>query len=98
MSNFVNELTKEVDQLESQIVKKKEEIQQVCLRGTTPDNDVDKGNEEAKARLDIQERKKTILKAQYDKSLEAIGLIKQYLQEVFEEIGVDKDTVERLSN
>lgn len=47
--------------------------------------------------MDLQERKKVILKAQYEKSLEAIGLIKQYLQEVFEEIGVDKDTIERLS-
>ncbi len=38
-----------------------------------------------------------MLKAKYDKSVETIGLIKQYLQEVFEEIDVDRETIERLS-
>lgn len=66
------------------------------MKGTA-DCDSDKGKEDLKNKLDIQERKKAILKAQYDRSLETIGLIKQYLQEVFEAIDIDKDTIDRLS-
>ena len=67
------------------------------LKGSGADLDSEKVKEETKIRLEIQERRKTILKSQYEKSVEAIGMIKQYLQEVFEEIGVDRETIEKLS-
>lgn len=79
MTNFVNDLNRDVEQLQAQIAAKKADIQQACLKGTS-DCDNDKGKEDLKTKLDIQQRKKAILKAQYDRSLETIGLIKQYLQ------------------
>lgn len=35
---------------------------------------------------------------QYDKSLATIQTIKKYLEDIFEEIGIDPDVLDKLSN
>ena len=47
-------------------------------------------------KIQQEEKRKQILKIQYEKSLETIGLIKSYLENVFVAIDIDPDIIEKL--
>lgn len=61
MNNFVEELTKEVEDLEDKIAQKRASIQEMYLKGSADQSDKDKINEELKSKMDYQKRKKKIL-------------------------------------
>ena len=48
-------------------------------------------------KIQQEEKKKAILKAQYEKSIETINLIKGYLENVFSAIDVEPEIIEKLS-
>lgn len=48
-------------------------------------------------KIQQEEKKKAILKAQYEKSIETINLIKGYLENVFTSIEVEPEIIEKLS-
>lgn len=84
MSNFVEELGKEVTELEDKISVKKREIQEMYLRGSADQNEKEKLNEDLRQKVEYQKRKKEILDDQYEKSMETISMIKSYLIQIFE--------------
>lgn len=47
-------------------------------------------------KIQQEEKRKQILKIQYEKSLETIGLIKSYLENVFVAIDIEPDIIEKL--
>jgi hypothetical protein len=47
-------------------------------------------------KIQQEEKRKQILKIQYEKSLETIGLIKQYLENVFVAIEIEPEIIEKL--
>lgn len=83
MNNFVEELTKEVEELEEKITQKRANIQEMYLKGSADQCEKDKVNEELKNKVDYQKRKKKILDEQYQKSFETMNTIKQHLLEIF---------------
>ena len=68
------------------------------LKGSAQDEDKDKLNEEYKSKFEFYEKKKKILEMQYEKSVNTIETIKKYLKDIFEEIGMDPDLIQKLSN
>jgi hypothetical protein len=58
MSNFVEELGREVTELEDKIAAKKKEIQEMYLRGTADESEKQKLNEELRQKVEYQKRKK----------------------------------------
>lgn len=97
MKDFVNEITNEVHTLEEQIEVKKKEIQQMYLKGSADDYDRDKLNQDLQQKFEFHEKKKKILDAQYDKSMLTLQSIKKYLEDIFEEINVQPELLEKLS-
>ena len=65
MNNFVEELTKEVEDLQGRIDIKKQDIQKMYLKGTADHYDKEKLNEQLKKKFEYQERKRKILDIQY---------------------------------
>lgn len=51
MNNFVEELTKQVEELEEKISYKKKEIQEMYLRGSADQCEKDKLNEDLKKKI-----------------------------------------------
>eukprot|EP00825_Cyclidium_porcatum_P028172 TRINITY_DN304_c0_g1_i14.p1 TRINITY_DN304_c0_g1~~TRINITY_DN304_c0_g1_i14.p1 ORF type:complete len:563 (+),score=197.84 TRINITY_DN304_c0_g1_i14:535-2223(+) len=96
MSKFVKDLNEEVDELEKKIEEKKKEIQMYQTKGATTDNKRREMKIALTNKIQQEEKKKAILKAQYEKSIETINLIKQYLENVFSAIDVDKEEIEKL--
>lgn len=96
MSKFVKDLNEEVDDLEAKIEEKKKEIQMYQTKGATNDNKRREMKIALTNKIQQEEKKKAILKAQYEKSIETINLIKQYLENVFVAIDVDKEEIEKL--
>ena len=80
MSKFVKELNEEVDELEKKIEEKKKEIQMYSTKGATNDNKRREMKIALTNKIQQEEKKKAILKAQYEKSIETINLIKTYLE------------------
>ncbi|CAD8168767.1 unnamed protein product [Paramecium octaurelia] len=98
MSQFVKELQETVEELERQIEEKKEEIQMYSTKGATNDNQRREQKMALSNKIQQEEKKKVILKAQYEKSIETINLIKKYLEEVFQAIDVDDETIKKLKS
>ncbi|KAL4455296.1 hypothetical protein ABPG74_012448 [Tetrahymena malaccensis] len=96
MSKFVKELNEEVEELERKIEEKKKEIQMYSTKGATNDNKRREMKIALTNKIQQEEKKKVILKAQYEKSIETINLIKQYLENVFIAIDVEPETIEKL--
>lgn len=96
MSKFVDELTEEVDSLEKQIQEKKEQIQLYSTKGATSDNKRRELKIKLLNKIQQEEKKKAILKTQYEKSIETINLIKGYLENVFTAIDVEPAIIEKL--
>jgi rubrerythrin len=86
-----------VEELEKKIEGKKDEIQKMYLKGTANEDDREKLNEEYKSKFEFYEKKKKILDMQYEKSVNTIHTIKKYLEDIFEEIGIDPDVIDKLS-
>ena len=59
------------------------------LRGSADQCEKDKLNEDLKKKVEYQKRKKQILDDQYQKSVETLTIIKEYLEEIFQEINID---------
>lgn len=53
------------------------------LRGSADQCEKDKLNEDLKKKVEYQKRKKQILDDQYQKSVETLTIIKEYLEEIF---------------
>lgn len=83
--------------LEEKIENKKEEIQQMYLKGSADDYDRDKLNHDLQQKFDFHEKKKRILDAQYEKSVSTLQTIKKYLEDIFEEISIHPDMLDKLS-
>lgn len=98
MSKFVKDLNEEVDELEKKIEEKKREIQMYSTKGATNDNKRREMKIDLTNKIQQEEKKKQILKAQYDKSIETINLIKEYLVKVFQAIEVDQETIQKLES
>ncbi|KAM3140377.1 hypothetical protein pb186bvf_007537 [Paramecium bursaria] len=98
MAQFVKELQETVDDLERQIEDKKNEIQMYSTKGATNDNQRRELKMALSNKIQQEEKKKIILKAQYEKSIETINLIKKYLEEVFQTIDVDEETINKLKS
>lgn len=97
MSKFVKELTEEVEELERKIEEKKKDIQIYSTKGATSDNQRRELKIALTNKIQQEEKKKAILKAQYEKSIETINLIKGYLENVFTSIDVEPEIIEKLS-
>jgi len=113
MSKFVKELSEEVEDLEKKIEEKKKEIQIYSTKGATSDNQRRELKivfillrnflynlifmKALTNKIQQEEKKKSILKAQYEKSIETINLIKGYLENVFSAIDVEPEVIEKLS-
>jgi hypothetical protein len=67
------------------------------LKSSADECDHEKLNADLKKKFEYQERKKKILNDQYEKSVETIGMIKKYLEDIFEEINVDSEVTTKLS-
>lgn len=83
MKRFVEEITKEVKQIEDKIEEKKQTIQKMYLKSSAEECDHEKLNADLKKKFEYQERKKKILSDQYEKSVETIEMIKKYLEDIF---------------
>lgn len=97
MRDFVGEVTGEVAALEQRIDAKKQEIQQMYLKGSADDYDRHKLNSALQHQFHFHDRKKRILDAQLDKSAATLQAVKKYLEDVFEEIAVAPDLLDKLS-
>lgn len=96
MSKFVQELTEQVEQLENNIEEKKQEIRLYNTKGASTDGERRELKITLMNKIQQEEKRKQILKIQYEKSLETIGLIKNYLEDVFQAIDIDQDIIEKL--
>ena len=67
-------------------------------QGATYDTEKRKKKIELKQKILDEEKKKAILKSQYEKSLETLNLIKKYLKEVMLSIGCDDGIISELTN
>ena len=59
------------------------------LKGSADDYNKDKINNQIKQRYNIYQKKKKILDIHYQKSINTIHVIKKYLEDIFQEIGID---------
>lgn len=68
------------------------------LKGSADDYDRDKLNVSLQQKFDFHDKKKRILDAQYEKSTATLAAVKKYLEDVFEEISVAPELLDKLSN
>lgn len=68
------------------------------LKGSADDYDRDKLNASLQQKFDFHDKKKRILDAQYEKSTATLAAVKKYLEDVFEEISVAPELLDKLSN
>lgn len=76
----------------------KKEIDYYNTQGATYDTEKRKKKIDLKQKILDEEKKKAILKSQYEKSLETLNLIKKYLINVMESIGCEEKIIEELRN
>lgn len=67
------------------------------LKGSADDYDRDKLNSHLQQKFDFHDKKKRILDAQLEKSTATLAAVKKYLEDVFEEIAVSPDLLDKLS-
>lgn len=67
------------------------------LKGSADDYDRNKLNKDLQDKFDFHDKKKRILDAQYEKSVSTLHTIKRYLEDIFEEISINPDLLEKLS-
>ena len=67
------------------------------LKGSADDYDRDRLNASLQQKFDFHDKKKRILDAQFEKSTATLQAVKKYLEDVFEEIGVSPDLLDKLS-
>lgn len=98
MNIFVNELTKDLEQIDVEISKVKEEIKNYNTKGATKDVRKHELKVSLSEKIVQEEKKKEILRVQYEKSLETMQIIKGYLENILEAIGVSPDQISGLKN
>jgi len=98
MNIFVNELTKDLEQIDVEISKVKEEIKNYNTKGATKDVRKHELKVSLSEKIVQEEKKKEILRVQYEKSLETMQIIKGYLENILEAIGVSPEQITGLKN
>ena len=67
------------------------------LKGSANEEGRDKLCQQYQHKFELYEKKKKILDTQYEKSINTVETIKKYLKDIFEEIGIDPDVIDKLS-
>jgi DNA polymerase III alpha subunit (gram-positive type) len=94
MNIFVNELTKDLEEIDKEIAKVKEEIKCYNTKGATKDVRKHELKVSLSEKIVQEEKKKEILRVQYEKSLETMQIIKGYLENILESIGVPQEKIQ----
>jgi predicted nucleic acid-binding Zn-ribbon protein len=96
MNIYVQDLGKELEDIDKKIAKVKDEIAQFNTRGATKDIKKHEMKVNLSQKIVQEEKKKQILKVQYEKSLETMKVIKEYLEKLLENVGVEEEKIEHL--
>ena len=67
------------------------------LKGSAEECERDQLNASLQRKFDLHDKKKRILDAQFEKSAATLQAVKKYLEDVFEEIAVAPDLLDKLS-
>lgn len=87
-----------MEEIDKEIAKVKEEIKCYNTKGATKDVRKHELKVSLSEKIVQEEKKKEILRAQYEKSLETMNIIKGYLENILEAIGVPQDKIQGLKN
>lgn len=96
MNSYVKDLTVKLEDIEDEIAKTKDQISEYNTNGATKDIKKHEIKVKLSEQIVQEEKKKQILKVQYEKSLESMNTIKDYLTKLLETIGIDQDKVNTL--
>lgn len=98
MNSYVKDLSNELEEIDRKIAEVKEKISKYNTRGATKDIKKHEMKVNLSQKIVQEEKKKQILKVQYEKSLECMNVIKDYLGKLLESVGIPSDKIENLKN
>ena len=98
MNAYVADLSKQLKEIDQEIDKAKNDIATYNTKGATKDIKKHELKVNLSQKIVQEEKKKEILKVQYEKSLESMNIIKEYLGKLLENIGIDQEKIDNLKD
>jgi hypothetical protein len=98
MEEFVRELNIEIEGLDTQIDRVKQQIQYYSVRGATLNDQKRAEKTDIVHKLEHEDKKKKNYKAQYDKLIETLNILKDMVEKVFVATGADPEIIAKVRN